>query len=101
MRTPQIEIPKMSNLQASRLEAGLTPAELAARVGVHRTTIMRAETGKIQLSVHKFARIARALGTTIEELVEPELFELPGQTTILRDGQTARRVPAAQQVRIE
>ena len=93
MRTPLIELPSVSNLQAARLEAGLTPADLAARVGIHRTTIMRAETGKIQLSVHKFARIARALGTTIDELVEPELFELPGQTTILRGGRTARRVP--------
>ena len=76
MRTPQI---KMSNLRAARLEAGLTPGQLAARVGIHRTTLVRGEAQQVQLSVDKFARIARALGTTIDALVEPELYELPNK----------------------
>ena len=108
MRAPQIEIPKMSNLRASRLEAGLTPAELAERVGVHRTTIVRAERGLVQLGVDKIARISRVLGTTVDELLEPEMYELPKlaadpqvemdlvetpETATLPGGRTVRRVP--------
>lgn len=54
-----------------REEKGLTQAELANRLGVHRQTISRVETGKRPLELGEFFDWAQAL-----EVDEKELFSM-------------------------
>jgi putative transcriptional regulator len=47
---------------------GLTQADLAASVGVSRQTIISMETGDYAPSVFLAIRVARTLGTNVENL---------------------------------
>jgi len=60
----------VSHLRDHRLRAGLTQEELAREVGVTRQTIIAIEKGNYPPSVLLAMRIARRLGTTVEELFE-------------------------------
>ena len=51
-----------------RRSAGLTQQELAAEVQVSRQTIIAMETGDYAPSVYLAIKVARALGTSVEEL---------------------------------
>ncbi|WP_454085112.1 helix-turn-helix transcriptional regulator [Georgenia sp. Marseille-Q6866] len=51
-----------------RREQRLTQAELATAVGVSRQTVIAVEQGDYAPSVHLALRVARALGSTVEEL---------------------------------
>jgi DNA-binding XRE family transcriptional regulator len=51
-----------------RLECGLTQAELAARAGVSRQLVAAVEAGRNVPAVDAALGLARALGTTVEEL---------------------------------
>jgi putative transcriptional regulator len=51
-----------------RRTAGLTQQGLAAEVQVSRQTIIAMETGDYAPSVYLAIKVARALGTTVEEL---------------------------------
>ncbi|MEE2059895.1 helix-turn-helix transcriptional regulator [Rhodococcus artemisiae] len=51
-----------------RKRAGLTQAELGARVGVSRQSIVSTEKGDYAPSVYLALRLARSLGSTVEEL---------------------------------
>lgn len=62
-----------SKLKEIRTRAGLTQAELADAVNVSRKTINTVENGVFIPSTILSLRLARALGTTVEEL-----FQLPG-----------------------
>ncbi|HWL02113.1 MAG TPA: helix-turn-helix transcriptional regulator [Microbacteriaceae bacterium] len=54
-----------------RFAAGeLTQAELAERVGVTRQTLIAIEQGKYSPSLETAFRIARALGTTLEDVFQ-------------------------------
>jgi len=69
----------MSNrIRELREAAGLTQAELAARVDVARQTIIAIEKGRYDLSLSLAFRISDALGETVEAVFRP-----------------ARRAPAA------
>lgn len=57
-----------SRLKAVRTEAGLTQAELAERAGVSRKTINTVENGVFVPSTILALSLARALGTTVEDL---------------------------------
>lgn len=50
----------------------LIQADLASRVGVSRQTIVAIEKGNCNPSVELALRLARALGTTVEELFQLE-----------------------------
>ena len=52
-----------------RVAAGLTQAQLAERVEAAVETISRIERGKLAPSVDLLGRIAKAVGTTIDELL--------------------------------
>ena len=54
-------------MKVLRAEAGLTQADLAARLGVARQTIISVEGGRYEPSLGLGMRIARALGATVEE----------------------------------
>jgi putative transcriptional regulator len=57
-----------NRIRSLRFAAGeMTQAELADRVGVTRQTIIAIEQGRYSPSLEVAFRIARALGTTLDE----------------------------------
>jgi putative transcriptional regulator len=62
-----------NQIRLHRVKVGdMTQQELADRVGATRQTIMSIEKGRYNPSVGLSLRIARVLGTTVEELFELE-----------------------------
>lgn len=67
-------------IRAARRESGLTQQDLATAVQVSRQTIITMETGDYAPSVYLAIKIARVLGTSVEQLwADPG--EPPGQGT--------------------
>lgn len=62
------EIPRGNRVRELRKQARLTQAELGAAVGVSRQSIVSTEKGDYAPSVYLALRLARTLGTTVEEL---------------------------------
>jgi putative transcriptional regulator len=60
--------PHWSPMRGARLWAGLSQADLAAIVGTSRETISSIERGSSLPSVSLALAVAKALGTTVEEL---------------------------------
>jgi transcriptional regulator with XRE-family HTH domain len=58
----------IQDLRAWRIDRGLTQAQLAKLAGVGRATIARAESSE-GVSVTTPAKIAKALGITVQELL--------------------------------
>jgi DNA-binding XRE family transcriptional regulator/molybdate-binding protein len=84
-------MPRRSALRDRRLECGLTQAELAARTGVSRQLIAAVEAGRNSPAVEAGLSIARALGSTVEELFAehaPAVVVVLGDR--LRDGAAIR-----------
>ena len=52
-----------------RTERGLTQEELAARLGMSDRYLRRLEAGEINMSIWALARLANALGATIDEIL--------------------------------
>jgi DNA-binding XRE family transcriptional regulator len=70
MRTPRgVTIP---HLRAWREHAALSQVELAARAGLSRPTITRAETGQHVIEWPNIRKIAEVLGITVQQLREGE-----------------------------
>ncbi|WP_332449059.1 helix-turn-helix transcriptional regulator [Methanoculleus sp.] len=57
-----------TRIKELRARAGLTQEELAQQVGVRRETIVFLEKGKYNPSLKLAYKVARALGSTIEEV---------------------------------
>ena len=57
-----------TRIRELRARMGLTQEELAQQVGVRRETIVFLEKGKYNPSLKLAYRVARALGSTIEEV---------------------------------
>ncbi|CAM3525036.1 helix-turn-helix transcriptional regulator [Tsukamurella ocularis] len=55
-------------VRARRRDRRITQAELAAAVGVSRQTVVSVEKGDYAPSVYLALKVARALGSTVEEL---------------------------------
>jgi DNA-binding XRE family transcriptional regulator len=53
-----------------RRHRGLTQAALAGRVGMARSSLAQAETGRLRLKVEIYARLAKVLRFRSEDLVE-------------------------------
>jgi putative transcriptional regulator len=69
-----------TRIRAARRESGLTQQGLATAVQVSRQTIITMETGDYAPSVYLAIKIARALGTSVEQLwADPA--EIPGRVT--------------------
>ncbi len=58
-------------LRALREERGLSLEEVARTAGMATSTLSRLETGKRRLAVDHLAPLARALGTSVDALLEP------------------------------
>lgn len=56
-----------TRIREFRAKAGITQEELARQVGVRRETIVFLEKGKYNPSLKLAYKVARALGSTIEE----------------------------------
>lgn len=59
------------NLKRLRTSAGLSQEELADRAGLHRTYISSIERARRNVALENIFQIARALGTTPAELLNP------------------------------
>lgn len=60
------------NIKAKRTEKNISMEELSGIVGVSKMTISRYESGKKIPELYNAIRLARALGTTVEELAETQ-----------------------------
>lgn len=61
-----------TRIKELREARGLTQFELSERSGIHRVTIARYEIGDIGISLENAARIADALGCTVNDLIGAE-----------------------------
>jgi len=59
----------LSGIQRARKKAGLTQEALAQKLGINRATISKYESGTIDPTSGQLSAIARALGTTVHEMV--------------------------------
>jgi putative transcriptional regulator len=72
LRTCQAPGVLVENIMAARrLERGWSQAELAARLGVSRQTVISIERGRFDPSLPRAFHIARAFGCTIETIFMP------------------------------
>jgi transcriptional regulator with XRE-family HTH domain len=58
-----------ANLRAHRTSLGLSQEDLAEKASLHRTYIGSVERGERNISIDSMERIARALGTSLIELL--------------------------------
>lgn len=58
------------NVRRKRYELGINQEELSFRAGVHRTYIGMVERSERNVSLIYAEKIAKALGTTIDELIK-------------------------------
>ena len=59
-----------NTVRARRDTTGMTQAELAERIGVTRQTLIAIEQGKYSPSLETAFRIAKALGTTLDDVFQ-------------------------------
>ncbi|MEV7632366.1 helix-turn-helix transcriptional regulator [Microbacterium sp. NPDC089318] len=59
-----------NTIRIRREEAGMTQAELAARIGVTRQTLIAIEQGKYSPTLEIAFQIARAFGMPLEDLFQ-------------------------------
>lgn len=62
-------------MKQTRLEKGLSQAELARRVGVSRQTVNMIENGDYNPTIGLCIRICRELGKTLDDLFWEDAFE--------------------------
>lgn len=60
------------NIKVKRTEKNISMEELSGIVGVSKMTISRYESGKKIPELYNAIRLAKALGTTVEELAETQ-----------------------------
>lgn len=59
----------VSNIRNFRVRKNLSQEDLAARLGIDRTTVTKWETGESLPRAEKLPRIAAILGCTVDELL--------------------------------
>ena len=64
------------NVRKLRLEKGLTQAELGEKIFVAQPTVRNYEQGKIEPRPNTLVRLARALDTTVEQLLKDQQNEV-------------------------
>jgi transcriptional regulator with XRE-family HTH domain len=97
-------------IRGLRLARGWTLDSLAARCGLSPSNLSRIETGRRRIALDQLVPIARALGTTLDQLVEPgeeagvvirpEPVHTPGMTTWLLSRERSLNGVSVAKVRI-
>lgn len=67
----------IETLTNARVAAGITQADLAARLGKPQSFVSKVETGARRLDVIEFCAVARAIGREPEELLSALSRKLP------------------------
>lgn len=67
------------NIRRAREERDLNQGELAELIGMTRTSITNLETGRQGLQVYQLLRIARALSTSLDNLIDDDLMSGPSE----------------------
>ena len=75
-------------VRATRIEAGLSVREVARRIGVSAATISAIENGRTGISVDRLRALAEALGTDVNQLLDPRTTP-PQRPTPDRTGSAA------------
>ncbi len=73
-------------LLATRLSKGMSQAGLARMAGIAPSYLSRIETGKVHPTLQTAARIAAALRTSLDDLVNPPLHKHRGPCPVSRTG---------------
>jgi transcriptional regulator with XRE-family HTH domain len=68
---PDVDHLVRQRIRSLRLARGWTLDSLAARCGISPSTLSRIETGQRRIALDQLVPLARALGTTLDQLVEP------------------------------
>ena len=68
---PDIDALVRQRIRSLRLARGWTLDSLAARCDVSPSNLSRIETGRRRIALDQLVSLARALGTTLDQLVEP------------------------------
>lgn len=67
-----------NDIRRLREESGLTQAELAARIGVTRQTLIAVEQGRYSPSLELAFQIARVFGVSLDDVFHyPDVFHEP------------------------
>ena len=92
-REPDVDALVRQRIRSLRLARGWTLDSLAARCDLSPSNLSRIETGQRRIALDQLVSVARALGTTLDQLVEPgeqagvlirpEPVHTPGVTTWL------------------
>ena len=61
-----------ARIRAARVARGLTQTELAASVGLTRTSVVNIEKGRQKMLVHTLHDFAAALGSVVADLLPPD-----------------------------
>ena len=72
MAQESVEMVVRQRVRGLRLARGWTLDTLAARCFLSPSTLSRIETGQQRIALEQLVSIAKALGTTLDQLVEPE-----------------------------
>ncbi len=81
----------LDRLKYARLLAGMEQAEIAARLGVARTTVSAWETGRTEPSATNFVRWAHVTGQPLEWLAEGINDKTPAEAGVVSSVSTRVR----------
>ncbi|HZE57306.1 MAG TPA: helix-turn-helix transcriptional regulator [Chthoniobacterales bacterium] len=59
------------NLRRQRKAMGISQEDLADKAGLHRTYIGSVERGERNVSIDNIERLANAVGSTVQKLLQP------------------------------
>lgn len=82
-----VDVLVRQRVRALRLARGWSLDDLAGRCFFSAATLSRMETGRRRIGLDQLTAIARALGTTLDQLVEPE----DGRDVVIRPRQDESR----------
>lgn len=70
---------KQITLAAARVSAGLTQQELADKIGVSRTSIIKWETGQTPMKPAYFYAVCQVTGFDVDDIILPNESTLSSQ----------------------
>jgi transcriptional regulator with XRE-family HTH domain len=76
-------------VRTARQSRGITQVELAKTLGTYQTVVSAIERGARGLSIHQAAKLASALGASLDEILG---LEEPKENGLLKDRRVLRRL---------